>query len=1210
MKHSTKRLYKLLAIILVLYMLILPFGNITVQAAEQSDMQVYSSFNNYDIGLNINSAWGNSFNAEITITNTGNETIENWYLSFKTQNQITGIWNAEVTSYDGERYILKNAGWNSDIRKGETVTIGFIAEDRNFYEASKNSFTDLKSSFKEFLIITEKVIENSENYSIEFNIESSWKEGFTGSLTVTNNTDITIEDWVLSFDFDHEISGIWNGIIEECKIFDEIAGGIHYTVKNAGYNQNIPAGGSVTFGFICNDGAVTKTPENYVLNKYQIYTEGAKYEEIADGVIDEEYLCNAIYPILITSGVDIENVQNIKLSDDFDGDGLDLGTEYKYDTDPFNADTDEDGLNDYEEIYVYNTSPVSEDTDLDGMTDGTEIAAGLDPLNADSDGNGVFDSEEITTQDVRLAVIGTTGVADEAAVPSVTITGTGDYSTKLAIENLSYDTYLSNCRGMVSSPFDFKHDENLNFEKAVLNFDISSKILEKSSLEDLSVVYFNEETGLAEFLDTTYDIGNRRISAEVEHFSIYGVVDRTKYCAAEESGVLRQTDVIIVINTTDKMSKYFDFIKESLDEFAEDSYKRYDTRIKIIEYCGSATGVKEYDWYETKDAFMEKVNSLEPTNKTTENDILSAIELAAEISETQCRETNSKFVYVISDDEPIEVEYENMHDAYIRENNLVHRFGEAGTKYIFWGIYIALMGEHCSTLLICDDGCVERAYNINYYMSEKLIENLIDNKHIIGQYPVCLTNGEMIYLNGNPTDENSYWIDTDGDGLTDIEELGKKVIRWLYDPASNERKFLVQWDNISDPTKTDTDGDGISDYDDFNPKKFDVCIAECSEYFKNIKKGVKGAEFGTADDYIVFNTGHVWKNISYTAYDFIDNLFVQEDGYVNTKIPKEELDKLLQNCIDNRKVDYTFEELCFIGLLNNEGSKLYLNDKPAALRQAIYMSLTGEKIAYYKHSGIFTAEKWEKLESYEESKFWSGKVVSNADINFTTSIYYKYDMYDIFEGIIEAGAVVLSVIIIVEATPVVMANLQALVFYCCTFGISEGMKMYIYLGVSGAPAGVVTWLQMDMSDGDTVLDDAVESGKYSETEIKSIIDNLQGDGFKNNPLRQAYESEVAGLKAYGDELLASGMSEEQVARTLNQARRDLGIKYKNATPQPLRDYIYEVNMGRYGDKLGPTYDWLVNEKGATNMEIINSSSRPNANIDKLLSGFEEWLRRQ
>ena len=142
------------------------------------------------------------------------------------------------------------------------------------------------------------------------------------------------------------------------------------------------------------------------------------------------------------------------------------------------------------------------------------------------------------------------------------------------------------------------------------------------------------------------------------------------------------------------------------------------------------------------------------------------------------------------------------------------------------------------------------------------------------------------------------------------------------------------------------------------------------------------------------------------------------------------------------------------------------------------------------------------------------------------------------------------------------------------------------------------------------VEDVGKSGKYSETEIRNIIYNLKGDGFKNNPLRQAYENEVAGLKAYGGELLTSGMSEEQVARTLNQARRDLGIKYKNATPQPLRDYIYEVNMRRYGDKLGPTYDYLIKVKRKSNMDIIKSSSTPNSNIDNLLLGFEEWLRRQ
>ena len=99
-------------------------------------------------------------------------------------------------------------------------------------------------------------------------------------------------------------------------------------------------------------------------------------------------------------------------------------------------------------------------------------------------------------------------------------------------------------------------------------------------------------------------------------------------------------------------------------------------------------------------------------------------------------------------------------------------------------------------------------------------------------------------------------------------------------------------------------------------------------------------------------------------------------------------------------------------------------------------------------------------------------------------------------------------------------------------------------------------------------------------------------------------------RAYGEELLQGGMPEEQVARTLNQARRDLGVKYKDMTPQPLRDYIYEINMNRYdGDKLGPTYEYLKRiEK--TDIEIIESSSKPNSNIDELLSGFEKWLRGQ
>jgi len=44
-----------------------------------------------------------------------------------------------------------------------------------------------------------------------------------------------------------------------------------------------------------------------------------------------------------------------------------------------NKDTDGDGLSDYDELYLYHTSPYLKDTDSDGYDDKTEILSGNDP---------------------------------------------------------------------------------------------------------------------------------------------------------------------------------------------------------------------------------------------------------------------------------------------------------------------------------------------------------------------------------------------------------------------------------------------------------------------------------------------------------------------------------------------------------------------------------------------------------------------------------------------------------------------------------------------------------------------------------------------------------------------------------------------------------------------------------------------------------------
>jgi RHS repeat-associated protein len=94
----------------------------------------------------------------------------------------------------------------------------------------------------------------------------------------------------------------------------------------------------------------------------------------------------------------------------------------------------------------------------------------------------------------------------------------------------------------------------------------------------------------------------------------------------------------------------------------------------------------------------------------------------------------------------------------------------------------------------------------------------------------------------------------------------------------------------------------------------------------------------------------------------------------------------------------------------------------------------------------------------------------------------------------------------------------------------------------------------------------------------------------NVALRQMYISEVEGLSGLSTKLLNNGYTEKTVAKTLNTLRRNIGIKYKDMTPPDLLDYIYKFNVKRYGDKLGPTYDYLK-ALGKTDTEIINSSSK-------------------
>jgi hypothetical protein len=92
-------------------------------------------------------------------------------------------------------------------------------------------------------------------------------------------------------------------------------------------------------------------------------------------------------------------------------------------------------------------------------------------------------------------------------------------------------------------------------------------------------------------------------------------------------------------------------------------------------------------------------------------------------------------------------------------------------------------------------------------------------------------------------------------------------------------------------------------------------------------------------------------------------------------------------------------------------------------------------------------------------------------------------------------------------------------------------------------------------------------------------------------LRQSYEAEVRGLSDEAKRRLAEGQSLEKVARWAHSTRRALGEAYKNMTPPDLLQQVYARNIKRYGDPLGPSVDWLL-EDGKTWEDIIKSAARP------------------
>jgi hypothetical protein len=84
------------------------------------------------------------------------------------------------------------------------------------------------------------------------------------------------------------------------------------------------------------------------------------------------------------------------LTVDLDGDGLSNGEESSLGTDPTDADSDNDKLNDGQEVNTYGSDPLDSDTDGDGLGDGLEVNVySSNPTDVDTDDDRLSDGQEV-----------------------------------------------------------------------------------------------------------------------------------------------------------------------------------------------------------------------------------------------------------------------------------------------------------------------------------------------------------------------------------------------------------------------------------------------------------------------------------------------------------------------------------------------------------------------------------------------------------------------------------------------------------------------------------------------------------------------------------------------------------------------------------------------------------------------------------------------
>jgi len=561
--------------------------------------------------------------------------------------------------------------------------------------------------------------------------------------------------------------------------------------------------------------------------------------------------------------------------EDFDGDGLPTITELKIGTDPFDADSDDDDLDDGTELSLTRTDPLDpdsnaertsvdesgdgvrdgeEDFDGDGLTATKEVDVGTDPVLSDTDGDGLSDLEELDLGTDPLAADSdddglrdgqereaafetdpldpdtdddgvldgnesyTTTTGTEGGDVTVAVTGQGDAAADVSIRTVEGRDETPSFAA--TSTVRVRNESA--FDEAEITFSIADidRDLDNATADTLTVYTWEPGEDVTwRPVETTIDRENETVSATVESFSFFSVFYAEEWDDAN-------TDVVTVNDTDDADDVQRVDAMLVIDEsgsmdgerikFAKIASKRFVGALFDDEQVGLASYASSGSLREglttDHDAVNASIDALSAGGSTNTGE---GLQVALDELDANGDETRPDEVILLSDGKT----NTGPDPVSIAENApeqvTISTIGLGGgiDEDELRAIADATGGDFQQ---VEDESDLPETF-------ERVAENrtgFVDTDE--DGIPDVVENASLtLYIpgpGGPPTsqavDLDYNDMDTDGDGLNDSREVADYEITQVE--TEDGMRLRVSANFVSNPSREDTDGDGLDDETEYN----------------------------------------------------------------------------------------------------------------------------------------------------------------------------------------------------------------------------------------------------------------------------------------------------------------------------------------------------------------------------------------------------------